>query len=116
MRISVYSHDANPAVDRRLHKISAQQAADKVACGLATIISQFAIQLFPPKFALTREDPDLRVRTFRHLSGRMRATALNEGRRGQFTIGYPIPAAFEGHLTMPIARIINAPCVPTASL
>lgn len=40
--------------------------------------------------------------------GFMRHTALNEGRCGQFTIGYPIPYAFEGHLKMPKASDVNA--------
>jgi hypothetical protein len=38
----------------------------------------------------------------------MRHCALNRGRVGQFSIGYPIPYAFEGHITMPKAAIINA--------
>jgi hypothetical protein len=40
-------------------------------------------------------------------SARMRASCLNEGRCGQFTIGYPIPPAFKGHLRMPKAALVN---------
>jgi hypothetical protein len=39
--------------------------------------------------------------------GRYRSSALNEGRVGQFTIGYPIPYAFKGHLKAPKALEIN---------
>jgi hypothetical protein len=39
--------------------------------------------------------------------GRYRSSALNEGRVGQFTIGYPIPYAFKGHLKSPKALEIN---------
>lgn len=46
-------------------------------------------------------------------NGRLRASVLNEGRVGQFTIGYPIPYAWEGHLRMPRAEVINR-CAPTA--
>jgi hypothetical protein len=42
-----------------------------------------------------------------NILGGMRRTALNEGRVGQFSIGYPVPYAFEGHLRMPRAAVIN---------
>lgn len=37
----------------------------------------------------------------------LKASVLCQGRVGQFTIGYPIPYAFEGHLRMPRASVVN---------
>lgn len=40
--------------------------------------------------------------------GRMRASALNEGRSGQFFIGYPIPYVFEGRPLNMKVSVVNA--------
>lgn len=108
MRIRVFAHDSNPAVDVPLCHKSPAYVADLIATKQAFTLDARSVQLFAPDTPLLREEQDVRVRSFSHLKpGRLYACAIQEGRVGQFTIGYPIPYVFEGHLREPRAAEVN---------
>jgi hypothetical protein len=100
MRVLVFDPSSNPSVDPPSYKISGARAAAHLQNGLAVQLDARRIQMLPADF--------IAAKLYIPPEVGFRRSALNEGRCGQFTIGYPIPYAFEGHLRSPRARDVNA--------
>jgi hypothetical protein len=114
MRISVFAHNSNPEVDHPFIRKSRSYVLELLAQRKARVLDgksaleTIAVQLFAPVSAMDPKTEIEEALGWTPQFGRLRATVLNEGRAGQFPIGYPIPYAFEGHIKMPRAAEVNA--------
>lgn len=114
MRIAIFSHLADTSIDEPMVRKKRSYVKDLLSKGLARIIDgktehdTGAVQLFAPI-------ENMHVKTEMETKfgwnppfGRYRSTALNEGRAGQFSIGYPIPFGWEGSMSPMRVAVVNA--------